>query len=210
MGGAIGSTASGLINHEGLGQSLLRGVGTYAGSSLAGNVLGNKLGTVGGAFDSAFGGTGSLSNFVGNSLSGELANTGIASILGGNIGGDLASSFGATEPRNSSIATGLPTYNPSRMTAQATPPSLQGLGGLTNEQQLSNIANQGVYGGGQGKEENSYFLNLLNRQLIDDSGKMEDTSTVNPIEQSYLQRLGLGGQGNSRSLLEAISKWQPT
>lgn len=100
-------------------------------------------------------------------------------------------------------------FVPKQQDAQGLPGSLQGFGGLDSGQQESNLANQGTYGGGLGPQENSYFLNLINRHLVDQSGKTSSASSLSPISQSYLQKLGFGGYGNNtNSLLEAISKWK--
>ncbi len=90
------------------------------------------------------------------------------------------------------------------------PPSLSGLGQLTPAQRTSNIATKGVYGEGADTPEQKYFLNQINRRLVDESGNVDaGMDDISAIEQSYLQKLGLGGYGNTSNLLEAISKWKP-
>lgn len=205
-GAAIGSGVSSYTSHHNIGQALASGLGSYAGSQIAGNVLGDKLGTVGStAFSSLPGGT--ASNLALNAIPGSIANTSIGSIIGSNLGSNLAENATAKLPQFASDAS-PPPFNPSQEEQQATPPNLSGLGSLTSEQQSSNLANQGVYGSGNGPQEQSYYFNLLNRRLVDQSGNTSDLNTLKPIEQSYLQRLGFGGYNNSRNLLEAISKWR--
>lgn len=210
IGAAIGSGISSYTSDHSLKNALLSGAGSYAGGQIAGNVLGDKLGTVGGTLDSVgnSAGAGAFANFAGNALPASLTGSSISSMLGGQLGSDLAkNSFG--DAQDGSLASSTPSpFAPSQQDAKEAPASIQGLGSLTADQQSTNLANQGVYGGGNGGQESDYFLNLINRRLVDQSGQTSDINTLKPIEQSYLQKLGLGGYDNSNNLLEAISKWQ--
>jgi hypothetical protein len=204
IGAAAGSAVSSYTSNHNIGQALAAGFGSYAGGQIAGNVLGPSLGTVG---STAFDGlpSNALSNFALNSIPGELANTSIGSVIGSSVGSDLASNTFASSPSGPS---GPAQFTPQQGDPGETPASLTGLGSLTNDQQSTNLANQGTYGSGNGSQEQQYFLNLLNNKLVDESGHTNDLGTLKPIEQSYLQKLGFGGYGDTSSLLEAISKWK--
>lgn len=207
LGAALGSGVSSYTSNHNIGQALAAGLGSYAGGQIAGNLAPN-LGTVGStAFNSLPGGT--ATNLALNAIPGEVANTSIGSIIGSNVGSDIGSNAFAKQPTPQFAADASPPpFNPSQEEQQSTPASLTGLGSLTSDQQSTNLANQGTYGSGNGPEEQSYYLNLLNRRLVDSGGNTSDASNLKPIEQSYLQRLGFGGYNNSRNLLEAISRWR--
>jgi len=180
---------------------ILSAGGSYLGSNIAGNVLGDKLGTIGGTLNSVGGG-----DFAGNILGSQLASAPISSALGGAIGSSLGESFaGNTLPSGSqSQSTGPEPFKPSREAQQDIPGSLSQLGSLSPQQLETNLATQGTYGGGLGPGEQSYFLNMINRRLVDDSGNVSG-DTLAPVEHSYLSQLGLDG-GSNMDLLEAISR----
>lgn len=192
---------------------------TYAGNAIGsevGNTLGSKLGTFG---DYAGAGANSIGadvlkgiqgtlgdnalNFAGNAIN-KIANTGVGATLGALEGNSLANSL---MPKAS--VPGPSPFAPSQASAQSTPASLSSLSNLTPAQQATNVATQGVYGGGNGPDEQSYFTNLVNRQLVDNSGKVSDLNTLAPIETSYLDQIGLGGYKNSNDLLKALTTWHP-
>jgi len=181
-----------------VGSSLLKGGLSYAGNKFGGDIFGD-MGTVGdGLSKLGF-------NSAGNALGEGLMNTGVSSVLGGfagNAAGDMAAPYldGAPDLTN------FQAFRPTKDNASAMPSSLSAFQGLDNTQQATNIANKGVFGGGLGSQEEDYFTNLVNRQLVDDSGKVGQMSSLAPIESSYLNQLGLGGYNNSNDLLEAISK----
>lgn len=213
-----------LLTGNSLGDALkaggIAGLTTYAGNALGGpSTVGSTLKDLSGAVNS--GGVGGTLQGIGNAI-GSTATKGILS-LGptvaqnvlntslGSIGGALAgnSLSSSLNPVKTGVANQTPAgYVPKQQEQQDLPSSLQGFGALDQNQQTSNLANQGTYGGGLGPQENSYFLNLVNRQLVDKSGQTSDVSSLSPIENSYLQKLGLGGYNNSNNLLEAISKWK--
>lgn len=180
-----------------------------------GNAVGGGLGTVGSAIDTGFNavGAGNVGNLVGNTLGSiapSFANVGIGSIVGAGVGQNLAEGLSGAKnasPKQSGPSGPAP-FVPSQAAEQELPASLSSLGGLTSQQQATNIANQGVYGGGNGPSEQNYFTNLENRRLIDSGGKTQSLDTLQPIEQSYLSQLGLGGYSNTNDLLHAISTWQ--
>lgn len=185
----------------------------YAGSQV-GNAVGGSLGTVGSAFGDGADVENTISsklgNFVGsdtaNTIGADIATTGIGKSLGQFAGNSISNSLSAPTPSTPST----PAFTPSQADAAAVPASLSSLSTLTLPQQASNVATQGVYGGGNGPDEQSYFANLVNRQLVDKSGNVSDISTLDPIEKSYLSQLGLGQYSNSNDLLKAMSTWSPT
>lgn len=203
VGGAIGGGLGGLASGQNIADSLITGGTSYAGGSI-GSSIGSSLG-------------GSL----GGALGGSAASTAIPAVVGRNIGAVLGSGVGAYSslPVSSGFDMGdasLPAappspkpFEPKQDAQKELPASLSGFASLTPQQQSSNIATEGVYGGGSGPQEQEYFMNLINRRLVDESGGVSDQSELSPIEQSYLQRLGLGGYSNTNNLLEAMSTWRP-
>lgn len=65
------------------------------------------------------------------------------------------------------------------------------LTGMSDVQARTALATRGVQGEGLGKDSESYFLNMLMRNLIGDDGNMGQLEDLTPIEQQYLQMLGL-------------------
>lgn len=196
---------------------LLAAGGTYAGNAI-GSSLGASLGnSVGGALSqtpanalgSTFGGdaVGSLAplgSFAGNALGSQTTGSFLGGALGSNIGGEMGSQLGGGAPLPSTDPT---PFQASRDPSMGLPQSLSQFSGLDSNQQASNIASKGVYGQGNGPDENQYFLNLLNRQLVDDSGNVGSASNINPVENSYLSQLGLGGYSDPNDLLKKISQY---
>lgn len=218
IGAGLGSAASTYSTTHNFADALKSGIlgggGAYLGGQLAGNVIGSRLGTVGGtigesAANSVTGSLGGMAGAAGATASNTLMNTGIGSLLGSAYGSEMAQNALGPDMERPMGYYGPAAFRPTRQGEKAAPASVQGLGSLTGEQKTTNLANQGVYGSGNGPEEQSYFMNLMNRRLVDEGGNTSDLNAINPIEQSYLQRLGLSGYGNSRDLLEAMSKWSP-
>lgn len=213
IGAAAANGAANKLEGNSWGDSLKSAGLTYAGSELGSSLIGDKLGTVGSAFGNGANVENSLANLAGNflgedsanALGATVANTSIGSLAGGYAGNSLADSM---KPAKMDNPAGPTPFSPSRQGQADLPSSLQSFGSLDPGQQASNIATQGVYGAGEGPQEASYFNNLINRRLVDDSGNVGDISSIQPIEQSYLQKLGLGGYSNSKDLLEAMSKWK--
>lgn len=219
-GAALGGAIGGGIRGKGL-KGIALGAGTgYAGNVLGssiGNSIGSSLGSVGGsslgtAAGNVVGPVSGASVFgTSNALTNALANTTVSKALGGVAGNYLASGFAdSLDPQSQELesqSSGPAPFSPSRDAQMDMPSSLSSFGSLAPEQVSSNLATQGVYGGGNGPQETSYFENLINRKLVDDSGNPDsDLSEVSPIESSYLSQLGLGGYTDSKSLLEALSK----
>lgn len=223
VGAAIGGAVSGGISGGGLKGVGLGAIKGYAGNvigSSIGNSLSGSLGKVGstsiGSLTSkntmgpfSFGDIGSAAgNTIGNTLANTTIGQAAGSFAGNSIAGSLTDSLFPQDAENSEPGQPAP-FSPSRQAQIDFGGNIPGFNSLTPDQQSSNLATQGVYGGGLGGEEQGYFLNQLNRKLVDDAGNVDqDLSEVSPIESSYLAQLGLGGYNNSRSLLEAISKWK--
>lgn len=217
FGGPVGAAAGNSLAHvatgDSLSNSLKSGALTYGGSEIGG-AIGDKLGlgTIGSNFGSGANVENNIANAAGNfigqdsanALGGVIANTGIGTAAGGFAGNSLADSLSPSKTEPSGVA----PFSPVRADQQNIPESLKGFGSLDANQQASNIATQGVYGQGNGPEEQGYFNNLINRTLVDPTGKVNDISSLSPIDNSYLQKLGLGGYSNSNDLLEAMSKWK--
>lgn len=191
-----------------------------AGGSFAGNALGSSLGS---SLGNSFGGALSETpgNALGNVFGGEavgaaapfgsmagnaLGSSTIGSLAGGALGSNAGNSIGKTlggqiNPMSPNTQDPTP-FSPTRAPQQGLPQSLSQFSGSDPFQQATGIATKGVYGGGNGGQENNYFLNLINRQLTDDGSK--GMGGINPVESSYLSQLGLGGYNNSNDLLKGI------
>lgn len=217
VGAAIGGGLGGAIGGGGI-KGILKG----AAIGGAGNALGSSIGgSLTGSLAKA-GASNTFTNSLANSSIGRLASNTIgpatgSSLIGGALGkfagnsiaGSMADSLSPPE-MESADPSGPTPFSPSRDAAPEMPNSLSSFGGLAPDQQTSNIATQGVYGGGLGGQEQEYFKSLINRKLIDDSGGLDqDLSEISPIESGYLSKIGLGGYGDTRSLLEAMSRWKP-
>lgn len=71
-------------------------------------------------------------------------------------------------------------------------PGGQAFGTMDPMQQRSYLATEGTYGGGLSDENKQYYLSLLKRNLIDESGTLQDMNNyLMPVERNYLSRLGL-------------------
>lgn len=215
IGGGLGSLATG----GSLKDAIISAGGSYVGNSL-GSKFGGSLGTFGDAAKNVGVNLGqsvagdSIGQAIGNfapGLASNVANTSIASVIGSMYGGSAAKNAFSTpempKAANTNTQPVIEPFKPQREAEQDMPTSFVGVGSLNPMQTSTNIANQGVYGGGAGPQEESYFLNQVNRRLVDDAGAVDaDFNDIAPIEQSYLQQLGLGGFDNTTSLLEAITR----
>lgn len=224
-GAAIGSGVGSALNTgietgnplAALESGVLSGVGSYAGGELLGPAIegiGSSTNAItGGSTPGFFGST--LNDFAGNAL-GDLGSQTIGSMVGSAIGSNVAQNVGSNllgtsfdaAPSAPSAPTAPAGFTPSRSPSLGLPGSLSGIGNLSPQQQASNIATQGVYGSGQGGEENRYFLNLINNRLVDESGNVSGLENINPVENTYLAQLGLGGAESSPELLRRISQYQ--
>lgn len=217
-GAAIGGAIGGGISGKGLKGALIGAATGYAGNAIGSSIGSSLTGSLAKA-----GASNAVTNSVANSTIGRLASnvvgpaTGaslIGNAAGGFAGNSIASSLAGSVFPQEEEQSGEKSSAPAPFVAKQQskvdlPGSLTSYGGLDEGQQSSNLATQGVYGGGLGGEEQSYFTNLINRKLVDESGNVDqDLSDVSPIESSYLSQIGLGGYQNSSSLLEALSKWK--
>lgn len=216
-GAAIGSGVGTLAGGGSIQDALLSGGLTYAGGQIGGKLLPESIGSaispsnVAGPY--SLPGVSSLGSSAANVLGSSFANTSIGSALGSYAGNNIADSmigqqtdFGPT----TGLAPESPQpdqFSPKQDAQLSLPGSLTNFSSMDPNQVSSNLATQGVYGGGLGPEEDAYFRNLINRRLVDESGKVDpDLSEINPIEMSYLSQRGLGGS-NPTSILEALSKY---
>lgn len=201
VGAGVNTKLSGGSIGDSLKSAVLGGAGSYVGGNIAGNVIGGP--SVASGLQGALGPD--LGSFIGQGLGGNIALSPISSLAGSAVGMDLASSLVPQKTKAPVASSNI--FSPSRQGEKEAPASLKGAGYLDPMQYGTGIATQGVYGGGAGPEESDYFLNLVNRRLVDDAGNVDkDLSEIAPIENSYLSQLGLGGMSDARSLLEAISK----
>lgn len=215
VGTALGSGLGSLASGADLKGALLSAGGAYAGSAIGGNLFGaggsvGNLGTVGSLLSGASNVGPQFISGIGTNLGAILGNAQIGSVLGGFAGSQYAENAmkdSEAKPQQLPAAAGPDPFKPKQEAEKALPSSLSGFASLTPEQRTSALATQGVYGGGIGPQEQEYFLNQMNRKLVDPMGSTSDISGLAPIERSYLERLGLGGYGNTSSLLEAMSKW---
>lgn len=214
-GAAIGSGLSTYATGGDLKESALNAGGAYLGSNYLGSGTGDIAGnltassipgaaTVGEGL--ATGAAGSIGSAIGGAsfpaVTGALAGNSIAGFVGGEAPPALENQP-APQPVGPKNAP-LPNSRPEEASL---PSGLGQFAGLDPLQQGTGIATEGVYGGGTGNAENSYFMNMLQRQLINDKGGYEDySSNVNPTEEAYLHNnLGLQFDPNTTSLLQAIA-----
>lgn len=190
-------------------------LGDMAGNSLtnngfpsAGNFLSetpaNALGnTVGGQ---TVGDVAPFGSFAGNALGSSSIGASLGTAAGTMVGNNINNqNLNGMFPQAMSGGNG---FSPSMSPQAGLPQSLSQFGSLSPNQQASNIATKGVYGGGNGPDETNYFMNLLNRQQFDQNGNLGQSSNVSPIEQSYLSQLGISGYQNPTGLLQGISNYR--
>lgn len=198
-----------------------------AAASYAGGQLAGQLGSIGSGVAPVSGGAtaGALGTPISQSL-GDTALSGVgdalgkttpADVLGAGVGGALATNINSKNPLINPLAPIADTSNslldapfsPTEASQAALPSSLSSYQGLDPLQQATNIASKGVYGGGEGADETNYFNNLINRQLYGSNGQLAaDTSSINPVENSFLNQIGLGGYKSPTDLLQKISNYQ--
>lgn len=204
VGTAIGAAVGSGLNSGVKTGNPLAGVLSAGGSYLGGQALGGAGGILGDTVGSTVGST--AANFIGP----QLASTTLGSVAGSALGSSIGESAGeAMNPPKMGFtgAMGPPGFSPSKQPEMGLPQSLSQFGGLSPQQQGSNIATKGVYGGGNGPQETNYFLNLMNRQLFDNGGNVaNDNSSINPVEMGYLNQLGISGS-TPTDLLKGISQY---
>lgn len=211
LGAAVGSGLQTGISSGNPLKGLAAGAGSYAGGSLLSGAFGGS--TVGSALGGSTGipGLGSIiGDSAANSIGSSLANATLGSVVGSSLGSGFGAGLVPDNAKSQNLmgaaAPAAAAFKPSQQAQSTLPVSLASMSTLTPNQQATNLATQGTYGGGVGPQEQNYFLNLENRKLVDPQGQVGQMSNLSPIEQSYLQQLGLGGFSDPTSLLEAISK----
>lgn len=207
LGAAVGSGLSSGIKTGDPLAGLASAGGSFLGSTVAGPLIGDALGgaTVGSTLGSG----------VGSVLPDVVANAGLGPIIGGSVGSSLGESLFAPAT-NSQLD--MPSVNNAGPSAPAPyvakqenalqmPGSFSQFANLSPTQLSTNIATQGVYGGGLGESESDYFYNMVNRKLVDEAGNVDTGfGDLAPIEQSYLNKSGFGGYNKPYDLLEALSR----
>lgn len=220
IGAALGAgLGSGVSTGARTGNPLsgaLAGLGSAGGSFLGSQFLGPELAGLGsgtseisggatpGFLGQTFGDT--FGDFAGNSISNQT----LGSLAGGAAGSSIGSSAGSmaggmlNSPNSGNqMSFG---FTPSAQQAQGLPQSLSQFAGLSPNQQASNIATKGVYGGGNGPDETNYFMNLMNRSLFSNGSMASDTSGINPTQMNYLNQLGVSGSSPT-DLAKGISSY---
>lgn len=218
IGAGIGSGTTTGVETGSPVAGLLSGVAGGAGSAVGGSLLGPVLGSIGGGVAPITGGatSGLLGQSIGASL-GDTALSGLGSALGNATGGSLiGGAIGSGVAQGATEAAIPGPFNPKpntvdwhaqQQSAMGLPSSLSNYAGLNPDQQASNIATGGIYGGGVGPEESNYFLNLINRKLTNGNGGVaNDTSGLAPIDMSFLSQLGINNAGPNQ-ILQGIQKY---
>jgi hypothetical protein len=200
LGAAVGSGLNTGIKTGNPLAGLASAGGSYLGSSLGGDVFGDALG---GTVGSSIGGAANvLPSFIADASLGSIA----GGALGSSMGESLFAGNSAIPDSGSAGPSAAKPFSAKQEDQVGLPGSLSQFGGLSPLQLGTNIATQGVYGGGQGPEESNYFTNMVNRRLVDETGNVDsDFSDIAPIEMSYLDQLGFGGNKTPKDLLQALS-----
>lgn len=86
-------------------------------------------------------------------------------------------------------------FNPVKPAAITRPSSLSEYENFTPEQERSSLATKGI-NQGLGKDENSYYKNLVQRSLIGDNNQpAADTNSLLPVESQYFSQQGMNTSG---------------
>ncbi len=206
---ALGAAAGGIMgasNGGGIMGGLTGAAGGYfGGSALSGGISGLSTAPLSGIGPVGQGGiSGFLSGASGGASNAASALGGALGIGGSTMGGaskflqaaSLASSIGSpktSQPSAAGPGTAAPAaYKPVMPGAMNMPSSLNQMSAYSPEQMRSALATQGI-NGGLGKDEQSYYTNLLQRSLIGPGNKV-NTSNPNflmPIESQYFSQRGL-------------------
>lgn len=127
-----------------------------------------------------------------------------------------AATAASPAPAAAAPAANLPqaqTFTPTRPAAMTQPADLFGMsvggqqfGTLDPTQQRSYLATQGSQGGGLSGDAKDYYMNLLQRNLIDENGQQQNiNSALLPVERNYLSGLGLP-TGNTQDFFQALQQ----
>lgn len=128
--------------------------------------------------------------------------------IGAAIGGGLGLLAGGSQKQQSMPAPtiGAPSFTPTRPGASARPGTLNDLSGLDPMQERSALATRGSQGGGLGQDEQNYYLNLLQRNIMDESGNVGSTEDLLPVERQYLNQSGYATDTGMNFLKSVQSK----
>lgn len=139
----------------------------------------------------------------------------IGSVLGpiASIGSAVSSVQGLLNkpkaPRPIKPATAAP-FNPLRPEAMGRPSSISGFDSFTPEQERSALATKGI-NQGLGKDEDSYYRNLVERSLIGEGNKpAADTNSLLPVESQYFSQQGMNTSGIMDFLKQLMGGAQTT
>lgn len=86
----------------------------------------------------------------------------------------------------------------------ALPTSLAELQNLSDIQRRAAISTDALYGRGADKASEDYYLNMLQRAFMNDSGGVQQTELL-PVESQFLQALGLPFQ-SGQDFLDAVAR----
>lgn len=205
-GAAYGNYITGSSPSDSLQAGALAGVGNYVGGQLTDGFVGSDLSSLGSVGNSVATGIADYGGSIGGQL--LASNTGaiIGSVAPSFLGASGAQQqptelYSYTDPASQALQKEL-SFKPVRPSEQDTPDFLSG---LTNLQKRSNIAAQGVFGGGVEQDTQKYYDNLLQRNLISDTGRVEDINGLLPVETQYLQKRG-APIGSSLDLLRYLQQ----
>lgn len=154
-----------------------------------------------------FGFFGGLSNIFKS-----LAPAGLGFLVGGPagaaIGGGLGLLSGGMSKQQSMPSPNIsaPSFSPTRPDAKSRPGSLGDLSGLDPMQERSALATKGSQGGGLGQDEQDYYLNLLQRNILDEGGNVGSTENFLPVERQYLNQAGYASDNGMNFLKSVQSK----
>lgn len=132
---------------------------------------------------------GSALGSVGSVL-GPIASIGSAiSGAQGLLGGNRQKAPAAPKPAQAA------PFNPTRPDAMSRPGSLSGFDSFTPEQERSSLATRGI-NQGLGRDEDSYYRNLIQRSLIGEGNQVApNTNSLLPIESQYFSQQGMNTSG---------------
>lgn len=210
LGGALGTGAGTLAGGGSPTDALLAGAGSYLGGQFLGTGTGDLAGNLTQSTIPGAAGLGELLATAAPAIGGVGFNQLTGQLAGGAVT-DLLTAPPPTidQPTAPAGPTG-PTNAPVTRPKEAALPSMLGgdFGSLDPFQRETALATQGSFGQGLGKDEQDYFLNLLQRRLQDDQGNAADFN-IAPVEQNYLESgLGLQFDPNTKGLLQSIANRQ--
>lgn len=110
--------------------------------------------------------------------------------------GAVAQPFTPTQPAAVALPSDLASMSPGG----------QAFGTLSPVQQSSYLATKGSQGGGISSDDKNYYLNLLQRNLVNENGSTNNiNSALLPVERNYISSLGLP-TGNTNDFLQSLQQ----